>query len=87
MSSLRRGHANLLCMVPILTDDPRRESILAGRNSPLEHNDVLGSNFKISRWFLYGIGPISTAHYPTPQPLDFGRFPHKDVGFGALTYG
>ena len=28
MSSLRRGHANLLCIVPILTDDPRRESNL-----------------------------------------------------------
>ena len=27
VSSLRRGHANLLCIVPILTDDPRRESI------------------------------------------------------------
>ena len=26
MSSLRRGHGNLLCIVPILTDDPRRES-------------------------------------------------------------
>ena len=26
MSSLRRGHANILCIVPILTDDPRRES-------------------------------------------------------------
>ena len=26
MSSLHRGHANLLCIVPILTDDPRRES-------------------------------------------------------------
>ena len=24
---MRRGHANLLCIVPILTDDPRRESI------------------------------------------------------------
>ena len=23
---LRRGHANLLCTVPILMDDPRRES-------------------------------------------------------------
>jgi hypothetical protein len=30
VSSLRRGHANLLCIVPILTDDPRRES-----NSPV----------------------------------------------------
>ena len=27
LSSLRRGHANLLCIVPILSDDPRRESI------------------------------------------------------------
>ena len=26
VSSLRRGHANLLCIVPILTDEPRRES-------------------------------------------------------------
>ena len=26
VSSLRRGHANLLCIVPILTDDPRRGS-------------------------------------------------------------
>ena len=26
VSSLRRGHANLLCIVPILTDDPRRVS-------------------------------------------------------------
>ena len=26
VSSLLRGHANLLCIVPILTDDPRRES-------------------------------------------------------------
>ena len=26
VSSLRRGHANLLCIIPILTDDPRRES-------------------------------------------------------------
>ena len=26
VSSLRRGHANLLYIVPILTDDPRRES-------------------------------------------------------------
>ena len=31
VSSLRRGHANLLCVVPILTDDPRRESDAAGQ--------------------------------------------------------
>ena len=28
VSSLRRGHANILCAVPILMDDPRRESFL-----------------------------------------------------------
>jgi hypothetical protein len=27
VSSLRRGHANLLCIVPILSDDPLRESM------------------------------------------------------------
>ena len=26
VSSLRRGHAKLLCIDPSLTDDPRRES-------------------------------------------------------------
>ena len=26
VSSLRRGHANIICIVPSLTDDPRRES-------------------------------------------------------------
>jgi hypothetical protein len=34
VSSLRRGHANLLCIVPILTDDPRRESESCGDQSP-----------------------------------------------------
>ena len=32
VSSLRRGHANLLCIVPILTDDPRRESDRTSHN-------------------------------------------------------
>ena len=27
VSSLRRGHANLLCIVPILTDDPKRNPL------------------------------------------------------------
>ena len=35
VSSLRRGHANLLCIVPILTDDPRRVS--EARNSQDNH--------------------------------------------------
>ena len=32
VSSLRRGHANLLCIVPILTDDLRRGSNNIGRH-------------------------------------------------------
>jgi len=50
-SSLRRGHANLLCIVPILTDDPRRESehVLAnkrGANSiPILRDQLISSVF------------------------------------------
>jgi len=33
VSSLRRGHANLLCTIPILTDDPRRKSEVRLLNS------------------------------------------------------
>ena len=33
VSSLRRGHANLLCIVPILSDDPRRESSASKKNT------------------------------------------------------
>ena len=34
VSSLRRNHANILCVVPSLTDDPRRES---GKDGKLLH--------------------------------------------------
>ena len=37
VSSLRRGHANLLCIVPILTDDPRGES---DGSTPGLHNKI-----------------------------------------------
>ena len=33
VSSLRRGHANLLCIVPILSDDPRGNPRDAGSRS------------------------------------------------------
>jgi hypothetical protein len=35
VSSLRRGHANLLCIVPILSDDPQEESKHHCENSHL----------------------------------------------------
>jgi hypothetical protein len=39
VSSLRRGHANLLCIVPILTDDPRRESNMTECNNGGHEHD------------------------------------------------
>ena len=48
VSSLRRGHANLLCIVPILTDEPRRES-MAGRGLALRHVCFVFARFE-GRW-------------------------------------
>ena len=42
VSSLRRGHANLLCLAPMLTDDPRRESrmcLFRRRSVVMSNND------------------------------------------------
>ena len=39
MSSLRRGHANLHCIAPTLTDDPRREPFPETQTSnPISQN-------------------------------------------------
>ena len=46
VSSLRRGHANLLCIVPILTDDPRRESKM-----PRTTNSSQNQNQQFQTWF------------------------------------
>jgi hypothetical protein len=48
VSSLRRGHANLLCIVPILTDDPRRESEIIERSSDLSLSLSLSLSFSLS---------------------------------------
>ena len=37
VSSLRRGRANLLCIVPMLTDDPRRESNFITREEAMKN--------------------------------------------------
>jgi hypothetical protein len=54
VSSLRRGHANLLCIVPILTDDPRRESKREGkqRSMPLPNvgNNIIAIQRRIAGW-------------------------------------
>ena len=41
VSSLRRGHANLLCIVPILSDDPRRESDLKSIYGLMKQHAIL----------------------------------------------
>ena len=41
VSSLRRGHANLLCIVPSLTDDPRRESKGKGWDAVNENSLII----------------------------------------------
>ena len=54
VSSLRRGHANLLCIVPILTDDPRRESVTQRLAGPvgthaMEHEEEVSSFHRSKR--------------------------------------
>ena len=44
VSSLRRGHANLLCIVPILSDDPREESTWTSSLSALANQMHMRSN-------------------------------------------
>ena len=57
VSSLRRGHANLLCIVPILTDDPRRESEVIQLKILLDCKDKLrGALHTYSRGFR-GLSP------------------------------
>ena len=43
VSSLRRGHANILCIVPILTDDPRSESLESAEMS-IRKSSKLGAH-------------------------------------------
>ena len=47
VSSLRSGHANLLCIVPILTDDPRRLIVIlaiAAAHDPRRESKLIGMN-------------------------------------------
>ena len=47
VSSLRRGHANLLCIVPILSDDPRRESNRCSKAKTRHETEI-----SIAKWSL-----------------------------------
>ena len=60
VSSLRRGHANILCIVPIVTDDPRRESQgnIPVRTSRFEHIAKLLARRRLgTRWAKYPFSP------------------------------
>ena len=45
VSSLRRAHANLHCIVPIVTDDPRRESNIQGAEFPGPGGTLVSGKF------------------------------------------
>ena len=51
MSSLRRAHVNLLCSVPISSDDSRRESDTVGRKHksgvPVQGPKIPGVSFRL----------------------------------------
>ena len=52
VSSLRRGHANVLCIVPRLSDDPRRGSIYNHRTSHRAQNhEIVYTCLTITRCF------------------------------------
>ena len=73
VSSLRRGHANLLCIVPILTDDPRRESKrgrVPRQRMPLHGEGNGGSAFL---WVLISEIKQSSSVACAPGHLDFSR--------------
>ena len=57
VSSLRRGHANLLCIVPILTDDPRRESEVIQLKSLSDCTDKLRSALHAYSRGFRGLSP------------------------------
>ena len=70
VSSLRRGHADLLCIVPILTDDPRRES--SSVNDVYIMHELFDFGRKGSRsaggggeWRAMAYLPMCADHYTT----------------------
>ena len=77
VSSLRRGHANLLCIVPILTDDPRRESSRSHFHKKLRtthvgmHKQCVRSTGRQKRSAVVHVNPhqrslpTTQIHYPT----------------------
>ena len=81
VSSLRGGHANLLCIVPILTDDPRRESTSNIKRFKLAAWGFVsgnGSEFELVRcsYFNMQCGGVTASLCPClcPCPCLFSLF-------------
>ena len=68
VSSLRRGHANLLCIVPILTDDLRRGSDIMLITRAYRNNFII-----IPRPFFFARATLEAQLHP-PFPSCFPIF-------------
>jgi len=68
VSSLRRGHANLLCIVPILTDDPK-----VSDKRGLRFRAVTRSKWENAR-SVCGFGEEFRAHYNFLEKLFTSKF-------------
>jgi hypothetical protein len=69
VSSLRRGHANLLCIVPILTDDPRRESNRKGKDKSKPLPKVRNNVIAIQKGIAVRSGCLSGAEGLLERPI------------------
>ena len=85
VSSLRRGHANLLCIVPILTDDPRRES---GEHACLKHTRLASSRrFALACAAVVACNRLSTRSAPPNPNLYLGRVTPLCAPSGSVADG
>ena len=55
MSSLRRGHANLLCIVPILTDVQRMNTMLGRPRYLYQHSRPMRQTYGARSWLLLSV--------------------------------
>jgi hypothetical protein len=84
VSSLRRGHANLLCSVPILTDDPRGESRTQRKRKraplPEVQRDVIAAQRRIA-------GRAEGPAFCCPLHYSLAGEEHRRAGVTAGTGG
>ena len=85
VSSLRRGHANLFCIVPILTDDPRRQS---GKHACLKHTRLASSRrFALACAAFVACSRLSTTSASPNPNLYLGRVTPLCAPSGSVADG